>query len=127
MELFLAKLLGIYLIVIGVMVYLRKKSVIPTMRELLKNRALLLVIGVIELAAGIALVLAYPFISWSLEGAFSIIGYSLIVESVVYLGAPAHVVQKVVGRFNKPLWYKLGAVLAVVVGAYLTGTGFGLF
>jgi len=126
MELFLAKLLGLYFIIMGIIVLARRKAVIPTIKDLSRNRPLVLVIAVIELAAGIALVLQFPVVSQSLNGLFALVGYMMVVESIIYLAAPASMVQKFIGRFNRPLWYVAGGALAIVAGIFLAGTGFGI-
>ncbi|KND47343.1 MAG: hypothetical protein AB199_02860 [Parcubacteria bacterium C7867-004] len=127
MEIFLAKLLGVYFVIIGIIVLARQKAVIPTLKELSKSRALLLVVAAVELAAGIGLVLTYPTVSVSLVGVFSVIGYMMVIEAIIYLAAPSKFVQKLIGSFNTPSWHLSGGVVALVAGAFLAGTGFGYF
>lgn len=127
MEIFLSKVLGIYFIIIGVIIMVRRRSVIPTIKQLSGSRSLLLVLAVIELVAGLALVVALPVVSLSVSGILSLVGYMMVVESIIYLAAPSRFIQRFVGRFNRPIWYKTGGVLAVIAGIYLAGTGFGFF
>ncbi|HEX2792609.1 MAG TPA: hypothetical protein VHO23_02745 [Candidatus Paceibacterota bacterium] len=128
MELFLAKLFGIYFIIIGAVVLFRRKAVMPTVRDLFSNRALLLVIAVVEIAAGLALVLAYPVVlSLDFTGVLSLVGYMMVVEGVIYLGASTKFVKKVAGTFNRPFFYIAGGILAIIAGIYLAGIGFGAF
>ncbi|MBP6860463.1 MAG: hypothetical protein KBC38_02805 [Candidatus Pacebacteria bacterium] len=124
--LFLAQLFGLYFILIGLVVLLRRGSILPTIREIISNRALLFVVAVIELAAGLALTLSYPSIMLSVEGVLSLIGWMLIVEGVLYMLLPVKDVKKMVNSFNKPSWYLSGAVLSVLIGCYLAATGFAL-
>lgn len=126
MEIFFAKFLGIYFLITGVLILTRRKAVMPAVRDLLKNKALLLVLAVIELAAGIALVLAFPVVSVSAPGILSLVGYMMTIEGILYLAAPAKFVQNFIGRFNRPWWYRVGGVGALIAGIYLTGFGFGL-
>lgn len=125
-SIFLAQLFGIYFIVVGALVMLRRKAVMPAIADLISNRPVLYVIALIELAAGLAVVLAYPVVSWDWMGAISLVGWILTLEGVLYLALPARKVQKFVKLFNTQSWYIAGSVLAVVLGAYLVGVGFNL-
>ncbi len=124
--LFLCQLFGLYFILIGLVVLLRRGSVLPIIREIIANRALLFVVAVIELAAGLAITLSYPSIMLSVEGLLSLIGWMLIVEGILYMLMPVRDVKKMINSFNKPSWYMTGAVLSVVAGCYLAAVGFAL-
>ena len=126
MVLFLSKLFGLYFMIMGAIILLRRKSIMPTITEIAKNKPLIFALGIIEIAAGLALALAYPVFSVSVEGALSLIGYMMVVEGIVYLVAPVRTVHKMIRWFNKPEWYAAGGILAIVGGAWLAGTGFGL-
>lgn len=126
MEIFLAKLFGLYFLVIGIIVLVRRRAVMPALSELAGNRPVLLALAIIEIFAGLALALAYPTIEWSVNGIFSIIGYMLLVEGLIYLASPYRVTQRFLKSFNKSEWFLAGGVAAVLVGAYLVAYGFNL-
>jgi hypothetical protein len=126
MEIFLAKLFGLYFLTIGVIILIRRKAVMPAVTELAGNRPVLLTISVIEIGAGLALALAYPVITWSVEGIFSVIGYMLLVEGLIYLASPYRTTQKFIRSFNRSEWFMAGAVASVLVGGYLVAYGFNL-
>jgi hypothetical protein len=126
MEIFLAKLFGLYFLVIGVMILVRRKAVMPAIGELANNRPVLLTLALIEIASGLALTLAYPSIEWSVKGIFAVVGYMLLVEGLIYLASPYRVAQRFLKSFNKSEWFMAGGVVAVLVGAYLTAYGFNL-
>lgn len=123
--LFLAKLFGLYFLIVGAVVMLKQTTFMPAMSQLIANRGVLFLIAFIELAAGLAVVLAYPEVSLDWMGIISLVGWVMIVESVFYLALPASKVQKFIRSFSKPSWYSAGAVLSIVLGAYLSGIGFG--
>ncbi len=126
MEIFLAKLFGLYFLIIGVIVLVRRKAVMPAVAELAGNRPVLLTLAIIEIGAGLALALAYPTITWSIEGIFSVIGYMLLVEGLIYLASPYRTTQKFLRSFNRSEWFMTGAVASVLVGAYMVAYGFNL-
>ncbi len=126
MEIFLAQLFGLYFLIIGIIVLIRRKAVMPAVAELAGNRPVLLALAVIEIGAGLALALAYPVVTWSVTGIFSIIGYMLLVEGLIYLASPYRTTQKFIKSFNRSEWFMTGAVAAVLMGGYLVAYGFAL-
>jgi len=99
----------------------------PAVKEFAANRALLLGFSVAEIVTGLAVVIAFPKVEFDLTGIISIIGYMMVVEGILYLGAPFKFIQRLVGSFNKSLWYLVGGILSVVLGIYLAQVGFGFF
>jgi len=128
MELFFAKLFGLYFIITGVVIMIRRDNVMPAVSRFAEERALLLVIAIVEILAGLGLILAFPgFTLPDLAGWISVIGYMLVVEGLIYLAAPAAFTKRFIGYFNRPLWYVIGGALSVAAGLYLAGKGFGYF
>jgi uncharacterized membrane protein len=127
MDQFFAQLFGLYFIIVGVIVFLRRKAIMPVVREFMDNRALLFVMAILELIAGLSLVLVYKTVAWSVPGIISLIGYMMVIEGLIYLAAPARFVQKFIRTFNTPTWFMAGGILSIVAGAYLASVGFGLF
>lgn len=124
---FLTKLFGIYFVLVGLVVILRRGSILPVIREILANRSLLFVLGAAELIAGLALVLVYPTIGFTIPGILSVIGWMLVVEGVLYMLLPLRKIKRMVASFNTPSWYLSGGMLSVALGGYLTAFGFGWF
>ena len=60
---FLSKLIGLYCILIGLSMMTRGQATVETVTALLQNSAMTLILGVITLAAGLAMVLAHNI--WS--------------------------------------------------------------
>ena len=127
LELFIAKLFGLYLLIMGVLVLAKKKSVMPAVMEIAKNRALTIVLGALELAAGLAIVISYQHVSMSPIGLISLIGYMMVIEGIVYLALPVKSIQKMVRSFGNRQWFMASGIVAVLAGIYLAGYGFNIF
>lgn len=127
LEVFIAKLFGLYLIIAGVLVLTKKQSLMPAVMDIAKNRALTIVLGALDLAAGLAIVIAYPDVSMSPIGLISLIGYMMVIEGIIYLALPMKSIQKMVRSFGNRQWFMAGGIVAVLGGIYLAGFGFGLF
>lgn len=123
----IAQLLGLYFIIVAVLVLVRRRSIMPAVSDLAENRPLLFVVALVELAAGLALILTQPSILESWMGIMSVIGWMLVIEAIIYLALPARKVQKFIKRFNKREWYLGGGIVALALGAALAGYGFGFF
>jgi len=122
----LTQLLGLYFIIVGLIVVVRRTAFMPAIKQLMLNRPMLMVVGFVELFAGLAIVLAYPNVSFSADGVTSLVGWMMVVESVFYLLLPSKEMQKFVKKFNTPTWYLSGGIIALLLGAYLAGKGFGI-
>lgn len=127
MELFFAKLFGLYFIIVGVIVLVRRDTIMPVLRRMSQERAFLLILGVVEVAAGVGLVIAFPRVSLDVPGIISLVGYMMLVEGIMYLAAPTTFVRRLITKFNRPIWYVLGGLFSIGAGIYLAGNGFGYF
>ncbi len=127
LSIFLAKLFGLYFLIAGGIIMYRQKSFMPIVMELFSSKALIMILGAFELVAGLALVIAMPNVTPDWRGVITLIGFSMVAEGVVYLASPYTKLHKFLKTFNTPSWYTSGGLLAVVVGAYLTGKGFGMW
>lgn len=127
LSIFLAQLFGIYLIIVGILVVLRRDSFMPIVAELGANRSLIFVIAIFELAVGIGLALSHSIFTFDYRGIISVLGWAMLIEGVLYLSLPFPKVRKLFKAFNTPGWYVSGGTLSIVIGGYLTGIGFGLW
>lgn len=122
---FLAQTLGLYFVILGALVFIRQSSMLKVFSGLTKSPLALYAFALIQLIAGVMLVVAYPTVGTSVEGIISIIGYMLLVEGVLYLGVPLGLSRKFINKFNTKNWYVIGSLTAIAVGGYLAGMGFG--
>lgn len=124
-QFFIAQLFGIYFLVVGAIVLYRKQAIMPSIKELQKNRPVFLVFALIELVAGIAVVLTYPDVTLDWEGVVSLIGWMLAIESIIYLSISRKEMQFIVRKFTTPQSLQVSGIVAVVIGLYLSAVGFG--
>jgi hypothetical protein len=122
---FLAQTLGLYFVILGGLVLLRQSSMLRVFTSLTKSPLALYFIALLELIAGIMLVVAYPTVGTDIAGLLSLIGYMLVVESVLYLGVPLGVSRRFINKFNTSTWFVAGGVAALALGGYLAGLSFG--
>jgi putative exporter of polyketide antibiotics len=123
---FLSRLIGLYCIVIALSMMTRRQATVETVTALLQNPSMMLIVGIITLAAGLAMVLAHNI--WS-GGALAVIvtlvGWITLVKSLLFLFLPP---EMEAGLFLGQLHYRqlfyLYTVISLVLGVYLTYGGF---
>lgn len=123
----LSKVLGIFMVLVGASIVLRRQYYIAVVRTFVDQRLTRLVLALAELLAGLFLVIGYN--DWSSLPASLIMiwGWAAVIEATAYLLLPDKALAKYIGALNKPGWYIGGGLVSMLLGAYLAGYGFGLF
>jgi hypothetical protein len=123
LSIFLARLIGIYMLVIGALAILRREAMFAAVDEFLADRPAMFLSGVIALVLGTAMAIGHSVWEPNWRGLITVIGYLSIAKGIVRIGFP-DVPKKAAGRFRDgPLaWIWLGLVL--LIGGYLTWVGF---
>lgn len=124
--LFLSQVLGLFLMIVGAAVLYRKQYLVPVIGEFVEERLTRMIMGVLELLAGLFLVLSHTDWSSFPAGIITTIGYLLVIEGTAYLLLPDSVMRWVIQTFNVRMWYHLGGTFAIMLGAYLCAYGFAL-
>ena len=125
LTIFLAKLLGLYCIIVAVAMMTRKQSAIATVNALIRNPPLLLLVEVLGLAAGLALVLGHNI--WSggaLPIAVTLLGWVMAIRGAALLALSSDATMRLFNalRYEDRFYFYMGATL--LLGLYLTIAGF---
>jgi len=123
LSLFLAKLFGIYLLIVAVLWAVRGDVISKVIEEFFASRAMLFMSGLLALAVGIAMAISHSVWELNWRGLITVFGYLSIVKGIVRIGFP-EVPKKAAGFLLKDtrIWIWIG--LALVLGGYLTWVGF---
>jgi hypothetical protein len=125
LTIFLAKAIGIVLVMTGAAIVIRRHYFLPVFGAYVEQRLLRTTMSMIELLAGIFLVVGHNVWSPLPAAMITILGWMAVLEATIYLFLPDRLVAKFIGTFNTANWYVVGGSLASVVGVYLAGFGFG--
>ena len=124
--LFLSRLIGLYCILIGLSMMTHSQATVETVTALLQNPSMTLILGVITLAAGLAMVLAHNI--WSggaLVIVVTLIGWMALVKSLFFLFLPHEMEAGLfLGQFHYGQLFYVYAAISLVLGIYLTYGGF---
>ena len=123
---FLSRLIGLYAILVALSMFSRGQASAETVAALLQNPSMVFVLGVVMLAAGLAMVLAHNI--WSggaLVVVVTLVGWMTLIKSLVFLFLPPEMEARL---FLEPLHYQqlfyFYWALPLVLGLYLTYGGF---
>ena len=125
LTIFLAKLLGLYCIILAVTMMARKKSAVATMKAAVRNPPLLLLLELIALIAGLAIVIGHNV--WSggaLPVVVTLLGWMMLIRGVGLLALRPEAVVKLFEalRYEELFYLYMGATL--ILGLYLAYAGF---
>jgi len=124
--LFLSRLIGLYCILVALSMMTRRQATVETVTALLQNPSMMLILGVITLAAGLAMVLAHNI--WSggtLVVVVTLVGWMALVKSLFFLFLPPEMETRLFLQqlHYQQLFYLYGAI-SLALGLYLTYGGF---
>lgn len=116
---YLARLLGIYLIIIGVFYLLRPLRVKEAAKEIMKSSALRLVLAAFGTIAGLAILLAHPVFTPDIGGLVTLLGLLIAIRGIAELFFPEYI-----AKFNKSILeeprFKIMSVVVLALGVILT-------
>lgn len=125
LTIFLAKLLGLYCIILALTMMVRGQSAATTMKTLVMNPPLLLFVEVIGLAIGLAMVIGHNI--WTgaaLQIVVTLLGWLFVIRSVALLLLSPEATAKLVDALQYEKRFYLYMGLTLILGLYLTYAAF---
>jgi hypothetical protein len=122
---YLARLFGLYSILLGLAMIGRRQEMIAAVDTLIHNPTLLLLVGLIALGIGLAMVLAHNV--WSaglLPATVTLIGWLILLRGLALLLLPAATVGTLYEALHFARLLYLYATIALGLGIYLAMAGF---
>ena len=122
---FLAQLIGVYAIVIGLVILIRKKVFLAVMDGYYKHPSTVFVPGLIAMFLGLLLILQYNY--WNdgtLPLVITLFGWAAFLKGLGLLFLPEASVKSIEAFKVKELSWLYGTIV-LVLGLYLAGSGFG--
>lgn len=125
LTMYLAQVFGLYLILAGVIILIRRSYFAHVVLKIVEDRLARMLLGAMELAAGIFLVTSHN--DWSSTPAtiVSLIGWLLLGEGLAYLSLSDASLKKHLKKWSRPQYYYIGGVASIIVGCYLLAYAMG--
>ena len=122
LSVFLAELLGIYMLIMTLDVLFRRKELDKAVKELVSSKALLVLSGSLSLLAGLAIVIGHPIYTFDWRGLITFLGYLSIIRGILRVSFPSMLQKILLTMFRKGYWAIICIML--VLSLYLTYAGF---
>jgi uncharacterized membrane protein YkgB len=123
---FLSRLIGLYCILVALSMMSRRQATVETVTALLQNQSLMFIVGVITLAAGLAMVLAHNI--WSggaLVVVVTLVGWVTLIKGLSFLFlSPEVEAELYLRQLHYQQFFYMYAAISLVLGIYLTYGGF---
>jgi hypothetical protein len=123
---FLARLLGLYCIVISIMMLSRRQAMLAIVSSCVQNRELLFLVEILGLAAGLAIVLGHNIWSSGLPALIvTLIGWLTLIRSIILLFLSPDAIGRLIKAVRYEQNYYLFTAIPLLIGLYLTVAGLG--
>jgi hypothetical protein len=125
LTIFLAKLLGLYCIIVALAMMTRKQSAVATVKALIANQPLLLLVEVIGLATGLAMILGHNV--WSggpLPVVVTLVGWLMAIRGAGLLALSPSATMKLFDALRYEQLFYVYMTATLILGAYLTYASF---
>ena len=124
LTIFLAKLIGLTMIIVSLYTLAQKRTVIALIKAMIDDRPLMFFIELVGMIAGLAMVLAHNIWSGTLAIVVTLIGWMLLIRSLVWMVLPPRTMRQLISALRLERNYPVFAGLSLLIGAYLTYQGF---
>lgn len=122
-SIFLAKVVGVYFIIMGLLALTSQKGVM-NMVDQLKDKANFLVLGFVTTLIGLLMVVSHSVWTTPHQIAISLIGWVSFIKGLIILFFPTKFFDEFIEMINKPALYSAFGVAALLVGFWLVYYGF---
>ena len=125
-SLLLGRIIGVFLVIWALFLMAKRKECLEIVDKLKDNMTALYVIAIATLPVGLTLVIVHPVwvIGWPLI--ITIIGWDLVLSSLICLFFPSKAMLRLIEYYNKPAYYIIHCIVSLVIGIYLVVVSFGL-
>lgn len=124
LSIFLARLMGIYLLVVGFSVIIKHRALRKAVFNLVGKMLLLQVTGMFILILGLLLVLSHNIWDGSWRVLITLLSWGVLIKALLILLLPHSWLVKVMSLYSKKICYVLGGIASIVIGVYLVTVGF---
>ena len=123
LSLFLAKLLGLYMLILAIIAVLRKDQFLSVMKNMISMEGLVALSGAISLIIGLAILIGHPIWELNWRGLITLLGLIAVIQGIMRLGFTAQL-QKAFSHEKLERSYWVIFAILFILGAFLTYIGF---
>ena len=123
---FLSRLIGLYCILLVLPLVIHRQATLDLVTAIFRDPSMMFVLGVITVAAGLAIVLAHNIWPGGLRVAIvSLAGWGMLVKGMAFLLLPSGVEAEFLLRWlRNPQGFYVCMAPSLLIGIYMTYSGF---
>lgn len=116
---FLAKIIGVFALLEGFSMILRRQVLLAVFHEVGHSRALSYIIGMVMIILGLLIAMRHTNFSSALATIITLAGWLVLAEGVAYIFLSSTMVEQIMRSLDSPfIYYAIGAGY-LILGAYL--------
>ena len=123
-SIFLAKLIGPVLLLMGAGMIVNAKAYRPVLEEIVRNRAIMFLAGIISFPAGLAVVLTHNVWVADWPVIITVMGWLTAIAGALRLVAPHQAIKFGRGAYEAPNGILFGAIFWTLLGVVLCFFGY---
>ncbi len=123
-SIFLAKVLGIYLLVIGLSMLINGKTIKPLLTNIINDPSLLFVTGFIALILGILLVVSHNIWAADWRIVITIVAWMALLKGIIRIACPQFAFNASKKWVENSFNYNISMILVLLIGLFLSYHGF---
>ena len=125
LTIYLAKLLGLYCIILALTLSMNRQSAIATVNEWMRSPPLIMLTGAIALTIGLALVIGHNVWSGALPVTVTVLGWLTLIKGLTFLALPPAKAARFYEALKYERFFFVYMGVAFVLGLYLIVSAFG--
>jgi hypothetical protein len=124
LSIFLAKILGVYLIIMFLLFATRKEEVTQAIKAFLADHGLILISGDISLIAGLAILIGHPIWVWEWPLVITLLGLLMVIRGILRIGYPACTIRWGNSLLRSRQAWSWTMIVSLIIGIFLLAHGF---
>ncbi len=124
---FLAEFLALYIVIVSAVFMIRHEAFSKYVEEFVEDTSTRYSVALVELAAGLGIVLTQNVWTLGYRGVITLIGWAMLAEAVFHLLANEEQEHRAVNALNHEKYWKLFGAASLLLGLYLLTRSFTAF
>jgi uncharacterized membrane protein HdeD (DUF308 family) len=122
---YFAQVTGLYFIILGIILALRKRHFVELMPKLAENELFILFAGMIRLIIGLAVLIGNgPWGPTALQIVVALTGWITLVRGIAMLLVTTEQQRRLIDYWRRDITYYVATAVVLLLGAYLARAGF---
>lgn len=122
---YFAQLAGLYFIILGVILVVRKRSILELMPQLTENPPFVFLAGMIRIILGLAILIGNgPWGAQILSIVVALIGWVTLIRGITMLLVTPEQQRKLIDYWRRDSMYYAAVAIVLLLGLYLAYAGF---